>query len=84
MEEMRKQFEKWINDKSKYDATRDFILAKFDNGKYQLSRTEDRWEAWKSSRAALVVDLSDMHLLQCDQNDVTKALSIAGITVKGE
>ena len=40
------------------------------------------WYAWQSSREEIVVDLSKMHLLLCDQNDVVSELTKHGLKVK--
>lgn len=37
------------------------------------------WCAWQSSREEIVIDLSKMHLLLCDQNDVVCELNKHGL-----
>ena len=41
------------------------------------------WDmAWQASRSAIEIDLSDMNLLLCDQNDVVTELNKHGLKVK--
>lgn len=40
------------------------------------------WRGWQASRAAIEVDLSNMHLLLCDQNDVVDELTKHNLKVK--
>lgn len=52
---MREQFEAWV--------LREFpeqSLARFTTGEYQGFTVEHCWQAWKASREAVVVDLSDL------------------------
>lgn len=77
----REQFEAWM---SQHCADIGKFSRGHRNGMYKNPVTHQMWQSWKVSRASLVVDLSDMHLLPCDKKDVTEALRAAGITVKGE
>ena len=38
--------------------------------------------AWQASRESITVDLSNMHLLLCDQHDVVSELNKHGLKVK--
>lgn len=40
------------------------------------------WRGWQASRAAIEIDLSNMHLLLCDQKDVTDELTKHGLKVR--
>lgn len=57
-------------------------LAVFENGVYVSELTRAVWSGWQSSREEIVVDLSKMHLLLCDQNDVVSELTKHGLKVK--
>ena len=43
---------------------------------------EIAWRMWQASRAVIEIDLSNMHLLLCDQNDVVDELIKYGIKSK--
>ncbi|HHF0684198.1 TPA: hypothetical protein ACPIAU_006703 [Pseudomonas aeruginosa] len=97
---MREEFEAWVWDIYEealwFDMNREFVLKR--NGdEYFGNFLNDRWEAWKASRAALRVELperrdplnstgDDENLRSAGFNDclerVTEALQQAGIEVK--
>lgn len=54
----------------------------FENGVYVSELTRAVWSGWQASREEIVVDLSKMHLLLCDQNDVVSELTKHGLKVK--
>lgn len=82
MDESRKQFEDWIANTTNSDVHRGIMLDRRDSGSYRHLATENKWNAWQASRAAIEIDLSDMHLLLCDQNDVVTELNNHGLNVK--
>lgn len=47
-----------------------------------VSNIDFAWKFWQASRAAIEIDLSNMHLLLCDQNDVVDELIKHGIKSK--
>ena len=58
MEKMREEFEGWVITRNvciKYGAK----LRTRPDGSYYDYRINDRWLAWKASRAALLVELPD-------------------------
>ncbi|HCF2631881.1 TPA: hypothetical protein NIA85_005180 [Pseudomonas aeruginosa] len=97
---MREEFEAWVWDIYEetlwFDMNREFVLKR--NGdEYFGNFLNDRWEAWKASRAALRVELperrdplkstgDDENPRSAGFNDclerVTEALQQAGIEVK--
>ncbi|WP_273648960.1 hypothetical protein [Pseudomonas aeruginosa] len=97
---MREEFEAWVWDiyeeKLWFDMNREFVLKR--NGdEYFGNFLNDRWEAWKASRAALRVELPErrdpLNSTGDDENPrsagfndclerVTEALQQAGIEVK--
>ncbi|ETV10083.1 hypothetical protein Q049_06272 [Pseudomonas aeruginosa BWHPSA044] len=97
---MREEFEAWVWDIYEetlwFDMNREFVLKR--NGdEYFGNFLNDRWEAWKASRAALRVELPDrrdpLNWTGDDENPrssgfnaclerVKKALQQAGIEVK--
>lgn len=100
MPDMREEFEAWVWDIYEetlwFDMNREFVLKR--NGdEYFGNFLNDRWEAWKASRAALRVELPDrrdpLNWTGDDENPrsagfndclerVTEALQQAGIEVK--
>ena len=59
MEKMREEFEAWVITRNvciKYGAK----LRTCPDGSYYDYRINDRWLAWKASRSALCVNLSDI------------------------
>ncbi|HEP8013131.1 TPA: hypothetical protein VDT23_002844 [Pseudomonas aeruginosa] len=97
---MREEFEAWVWDIYEetlwFDMNREFVLKR--NGdEYFGNFLNDRWEAWKASRAALRVELPDrrdpLNWTGDDENPrssgfnaclecVKEALQQAGIEVK--
>ncbi|EKL0657266.1 hypothetical protein [Pseudomonas aeruginosa] len=97
---MREEFEAWVWDIYEetlwFDMNREFVLKR--NGdEYFGNFLNDRWEAWKASRAALRVELPErrdpLNSTGDDENPrsagfndclerVTEALQQAGIEVK--
>ncbi|HBO5870874.1 TPA: hypothetical protein L4694_005430 [Pseudomonas aeruginosa] len=97
---MREEFEAWVWDIYEetlwFDMNREFVLKR--NGdEYFGNFLNDRWEAWKASRAALRVELPErrdpLNWTGDDENPrsagfndclerVTEALQQAGIEVK--
>ncbi|HHJ1821901.1 TPA: hypothetical protein ACQGWG_006411 [Pseudomonas aeruginosa] len=97
---MREEFEAWVWDIYEetlwFDMNREFVLKR--NGdEYFGNFLNDRWEAWKASRAALRVELPErrdpLNSTGDDENPrsagfnaclerVKKALQQAGIEVK--
>lgn len=69
----REQFEKWFSEN-------------FDRPYYSDEEREElevyTFLAWRASRAAIEINLSDMHLLLCDQNDVIDELTKHNLKVK--
>ena len=49
---------------------------------WQGCTMEIAWRMWQASRAAIEVNLTDMHLLLCDQNDVVDELSKHGLKAR--
>ncbi|HBO2405040.1 hypothetical protein [Pseudomonas aeruginosa] len=100
MPDMREEFEAWVWDIYEetlwFDMNREFVLKR--NGdEYFGNFLNDRWEAWKASRAALRVELPDrrdpLNWTGDDENPrssgfnaclecVKEALQQAGIEVK--
>ncbi|ELY6206683.1 hypothetical protein SNQ34_000600 [Cronobacter sakazakii] len=83
MDKSREQFEKWMSDDGKYS------LAIEKTGEdYILATTRVQWEAWKASRAEVEIELPDVcawNLCELlDKKYVVKAISDAGLKVKGE
>lgn len=70
----REQFEGW--------ATNAGFIVTTKNDYYLYPATNSAWQVWQSSREEIVVDLSKMHLLLCDQNDVVSELTKHGLKVK--
>lgn len=72
----REQFEAWC-------INRGISITKspgYDG--YQNPRTKVIWEGWQASRAAIEIDLTNMHLLLCDQNDVVDELIKHGVKAR--
>ncbi|MCO2058753.1 hypothetical protein FA407_18540 [Pseudomonas aeruginosa] len=85
---MRDEFEAWVWDIYEetlwFDMNRESVLKR--NGdEYFGNFLNDRWEAWKASRAALRVDLPRVIFdedLQAYRDECVEALQQAGIEVK--
>lgn len=70
----REQFEGW--------ATNAGFIVTTKNDDYLYPATNSVWQVWQASREEIIVDLSKMHLLLCDQNDVVSELTKHGLKVK--
>lgn len=70
----REQFEAW--------ATNAGFIVTTKNDGYLYPATNSAWQAWQASRAAIEIDLTNMHLLLCDQNDVVDELSKHGVKAR--
>lgn len=86
MEESRKQFEAWFNNKSFWKITPSMRTKK---GYINNPSAQEKWEVWKASRAAIEIELPDwfydMHKDQSiDRNETIKSIRAAGLTVKGD
>lgn len=68
----RKQFAEWFYEYTGCDQ----------NDSRYVNMVEMYWTAWQASRAAIEIDLSNMHLLLCDQNDVVDELTKHNLKVK--
>lgn len=51
-------------------------------GQYVIDDVQGHWQTWQASRAAIEINLSNMHLLLCDQNDVIYELTKHNLKVK--
>lgn len=70
----REQFEEWAKENG--------MSLVYGDCDYVYSPTAWAWKAWQASRAAIEIDLSNMHLLLCDQNDVIDELTKHNLKVK--
>ncbi|EPM4778182.1 hypothetical protein ACTLS9_006285 [Pseudomonas aeruginosa] len=87
---MREEFEAWVWDIYEetlwFDMNREFVLKR--NGdEYFGNFLNDRWEAWKASRAALRVELPEPYAFHQEvqtvfRDRVKESLQQAGIEVK--
>lgn len=57
MKSSREQFEEWIANTTSSDLHRSIMLDKCKNGSYRHLATENKWEAWQASRAAIEIEL---------------------------
>ncbi|WP_083264801.1 hypothetical protein [Candidatus Erwinia dacicola] len=57
MDESRKAFESWIADMTNSDLHRGIMLDRRESGGYSHLATENKWEAWQASRAAIEIEL---------------------------
>ncbi|MDI3902517.1 hypothetical protein QK388_02430 [Pseudomonas aeruginosa] len=90
MPDMREEFEAWVSGRkvcTRYGAK----LNTNPDGMYSDYRINDRWLAWKASRAALRVELpypvtvdegAEFAFHAYDKDETDKALQQAGIEVK--
>ena len=84
-DKMREEFEVWVINQNicrKYGAK----LIQCRDGSYKDYRINDRWNAWKASRAALLVELPDFEI-DCGEchyhaRDIQAALDDAGVRYK--
>ena len=79
----REQFEAWVKKETGFDLWRtEYPMTEWDDQQYKCHQTNLAWMAWQASRAAIEIDLSNMHLLLCDQNDVINELTKHNLKVK--
>ncbi|WDC10112.1 hypothetical protein PS040_16975 [Escherichia albertii] len=57
MGESRKAFESWIANTTNSDLHRSVMLDRRESGSYSHLATENKWEAWQASRAAIELDI---------------------------
>lgn len=76
----REQFEKFIMSVAGNVSMQTFMVH--DSIYYKDAHIQGMWRAWQASRAVIEIDLSNMHLLLCDQNDVVDELIKHGIKSK--
>lgn len=57
MDESRKAFEQWIASTTNSDLHRSVMLDRRESGAYSHLATENKWEAWQASRAAIEIEL---------------------------
>ena len=78
-EQMRKEFEDWIN-KSAVFKNSEWLESV---GRYNYTSTQIMWEAWQASRQALVVELPRVTGdAVYDAQEVHDALDKAGVAYK--
>ncbi|HDT4930506.1 TPA: hypothetical protein QHR04_004513 [Enterobacter kobei] len=94
MDESRKAFESWIANTTNSDLHRGIMLDRRESGSYSHLATENKWEAWQASRAAIEINLPDIELVTdtltapgdgwevYDAQKVDKVLRADGIKVK--
>lgn len=80
MTDMRKQFESWLEDV--HGLYGEDVEWQPERNCYAKFGIHLAWCAWQGSRGLITVDLSKMHLLLCDQNDVVSELNKHGLKVK--
>lgn len=56
MGESRKAFESWIANTTNSDLHRSVMLDRRESGSYSHLATENKWEAWQASRAAIEIE----------------------------
>jgi len=92
MDESRKQFEEWIANTTNSDVHRGIMLDRRESGSYRHLATENKWEAWQASRAAIDVELplmkaehsSDQVAFNGGVKMSAKSIRAAGLKIKGE
>ncbi|ELY6369723.1 hypothetical protein SNQ58_001505 [Cronobacter sakazakii] len=95
MDESRKQFEEsWLrrggesSDLIRYPENHHEIGSGNIGGQYVMDDVQSHWQTWQSSRAAVEIELPDVcawNLCELlDKKYVVKAISDAGLKVKGE
>lgn len=88
MDESRKAFESWIVSTTNSDLHRGVMLDRRESGRYSHLATENKWEAWQASRAAIEIDLPEWFSPHdCGDramwsDSVEKAIRAAGIKLK--
>lgn len=85
----REQFEtSWLrrggeeSDLVRYHENHHEVASGNVGGQYVIDDVQGHWQTWQASRAAIEIDLSNMHLLLCDQNDVINELTKHNLKVK--
>jgi len=96
MEESRKQFEAWFNDKSAWKIKPSMRTKK---GYANNPSAQEKWEVWQASRAAVEIELPKKNVrYPFDEafddgytdgkngaiQDCADAIRAAGLTVKGD
>ncbi|ELY2536624.1 hypothetical protein SMB94_004016 [Cronobacter sakazakii] len=95
MDESRKQFEEsWLrrggesSDLIRYPENHHEIGSGNIGGQYVMDDVQGHWQTWQASRAAVEIELPDVcawNLCELlDKKYVVKAISDAGLKVKGE
>ena len=92
MKSSREQFEEWVANTTSSDLHRSIMLDKRENGSYRHLATNNKWESWQASRAAIEIELPDKVMvedefdngLNCAIDYCADAIRAAGLTVKGE
>lgn len=90
MDESRKAFEQWISNTTTSDLHRGIMLDRRESGGYSHLATENKWEAWQASRAAIDIELPDEYTYDEEVrehasqliSDCAEAIRAAGIKVK--
>lgn len=90
MDESRKAFESWIANTTNSDLHRGIMLDRRESGAYSHLATQNKWEAWQASRAAIEIKLDDKVMVEdefdkghnCAIDYCAKAIRAAGIKVK--
>ncbi len=93
-EENRRLFEEWFNNRYSWKISPSMRTA---SSYTNNSRAAGMWEAWKASRASIVVELPDLeryyagkaahtrvYSAHAFRNDVEKNLRSIGLSIKGE
>lgn len=57
MDESRNAFESWVASTTNSDLHRGVMLDRRESGRYSHLATENKWEAWQASRAAIEIEL---------------------------
>lgn len=95
-EKMRDEFEEWAKREGYYvDTIDDYLTAEMDGliaGSYRSYEVRVSWQAWKASRAALVVELPELKSFNASDeadfayevaiDDIKCALDDAGVGYK--
>ncbi|WP_201745240.1 hypothetical protein [Enterobacter hormaechei] len=87
MDESRKAFERWFNQKSNWKITPSMRVA---NGYVNNPSAQSKWEVWQASRAAIEIKLDDKVMVDdefdkghnCAIDYCAEAIRAAGIKVK--
>lgn len=88
MDESRKAFESWVASATNSDLHRGIMLDRRESGGYSHLATENKWEAWQASRAAIEIELPESFTMHSGRtpylyvSEVQSAIRAAGIKVK--